>query len=142
VAQLSTLGAEARAAMNFNKMACLVATTLAMALVAWCKHTESAQGSAEDRRIAEACLQVLHSPLAGESDIEPADPRLPEVIRELHPVHVEVAAGMVVVSFPLREGLTEYLLAPVSTQPGTWLLYGAGPKYKNEHHELLRFQGK
>lgn len=130
--------------MNRLKMSWLVVAMLAVPMIVGCKHTEPAQvqGSAEPQRIAEACLQVLRSPLAEESDIDPSDPRLPEVLRGLHPVHVEVGAGMVVVSFPLREGLTEYHLAPVSTEPGTWLLYGAGPRYKNQHQELLRFQEK
>jgi hypothetical protein len=125
--------------MNQIKLLWLVVVGLAP-LIVGCKHTEPAKGSADQRRIADACLHVLHSPLAQEPDIDPADARLPEVIRSLHPVHVEVGAGMVVVSFALQDGLTEYHLAPVSTEPGTWLLYGAGPKYQNQHHELLRFQ--
>jgi hypothetical protein len=128
--------------MKFINWICLIVAMVAMPLLAGCKHTKADQGSSEERRIAEACLQVLHSPLANELDIDPADSRLPEVIRALHPVHVEVGAKMVVVTFPLRGGLTEYHLAPVSTGPGTWVLYGAGPKYDNGHHELLRFHGK
>lgn len=116
--------------------------TFGITLIVGCKHIEPAKGSAEERRIAEACLQVLRSPLAQQADVDPSDPRLPEAIRSLRPVHVEVSAGMVVVSFPLRDGLTEYHLAPVSTERGTWLLYGAGPKYKNQHHELLRFEAR
>ena len=128
--------------MNFIKGTCLIVATVAVPLLVGCKHTDAAQGTPEERRIAEACLQVLRSPLANESDIDPADSRLPRVIKALHPVHVEVGAGMVVVTFPLRGGLTEYHLAPVSTDTGTWLLYGAGPKYNYDHHELLRFHGK
>jgi hypothetical protein len=116
--------------------------TVAMPLLVSCRHPEVAQGGPGERRIAEACLRVLHSSLTNESDIDPADPRLPKAIQALRPVHVEVGAGMVVVSFPVRDGLTEYHLMPVSTSPGTWLLYGAGPKYNNEHQELLRFQDR
>ena|SRR5438105_5067031 len=128
--------------MNFIRGTCLIVALVAVLLLVGCKHTEATQGNAEERRIAEACLQVLHSPLASESDIDPADSRLPEAIKSLNPIHVEVGAQMVIVTFPLRGGLTEYHLAPVSTDTGSWLLYGAGPKYNNEHHELLRFQGK
>jgi hypothetical protein len=119
---------------------CLVAATLAIPLLVSCKHPNGAHVGREERCIAEACLQVLHSSLTNESEIDPADPRLPKAIQALHPVHVEVGAGMVVVSFPLRDGLTEYHLAPVSTSPGTWLLYCAGPKYNNKHQELLRLK--
>ncbi len=128
--------------MNLNDLPRLGVLTFAIALLVGCKHTEPTQGSAEERRIAEACLQVLRSPLAQESDIDPADARLPEVIRSLRPVHVEVGPGMVVITFPLRNGLSEYHLASVSAKPGTWLLYGAGPKYQNQHQELVRFEAK
>src|SRR5690242_2836714 len=107
--------------MNFIKGTCLCVALAAALLIVGCKHTEAAQGTAEDRRIAEACLQVLHSPVASESDIEPSDSRLPEAIKALHPVHVEVGAQMVVVTFPLRGGLTEYHLAPVASDAGSWL---------------------
>ena len=133
------MGEEPRSVMNL-KLPSFAVSALAIALVVGCKHGSSAQGTSEQRRVAEACHQVLRSPLAQETDIDPADVRLQEVLRSLHPVHVEVGAGMVVVSFPLRDGVTEYHLARLSTEPGTWVLYGAGPKYKNEHHELLRFQ--
>lgn len=126
--------------MNLLKLRLFAVSTLATTIVTGCEHAGPARSSAGERRVADACLQLLRSPLAQEADIDPADARLPEVLRTLRPVHVEVGAGMVMVSFPLREGLTEYHLAPVSTEPGTWLLYGAGPKYQNQHHELLRFQ--
>jgi hypothetical protein len=133
------LGEEARSLVNLN-LPSFAASALAVVLVASCKHAEPAQSSAGERRVADACLQVLRSPLAQETDIDPADARLPEVLRTLHAVHVEVGAGMVVVSFPLHDGLTEYHLAQLTTEPGTWVFYGAGPKYKNEHRELLRFR--
>ncbi len=80
----------------------------------------------------------MKSSLANESDIAPDDQRLPEVIRALRPHQIEVAGQTVVVLFPLRDGLVEYHLAPVTTSPGTWQLFGAGPKFNNEHKELLR----
>src|SRR5690242_3864445 len=126
--------------MNLLNLPFFAISALAIPLFAGCKHAEAVHSGAVERRIADACLQVLRSPLAQESDIDPADARLPEELRQLHPVHVEAGAGMVVISFPLRDGLTEYHLAQFSTEPGTWVFYGAGPKYKNEHRELLRFQ--
>jgi hypothetical protein len=120
----------------------LLAAALVALLAAGCKHPIVTQSGPEERRIAAACLQVLHSSLTNEADIAPDDPRLPEVIRALHPVDVEVMAGQVVIMIQPRDGLVEYHLSPITTSPGTWQLFGAGPKFNNEHRELLRIHSE
>ena len=105
-----------------------------------CQVPTAAQRRAYNQRMAQACWEVLHSPLADKPNIDPADPELPQPILALHPSHIEVGAGMVVVTFPLQNGITEYHLAPVAGTPGTWVLFAAGPKFSNNHQEILRFQ--
>ena len=110
------------------------------ALLVSCKHPPARAGTTEQQHIAQACLQIMRSSLTNETDIAPDDQRLPEVVRALHPVDIEIAGQTVVVMFSLQDGLVEYHLAPVSTSPGTWQLFGAGPKFNNEHRELLRIR--
>ena len=105
-----------------------------------CQVPTAAQRRAYNQRMAQACWEVVHSPLADKSNIDPADPELPQAIRALQPSHVEIGAGMVVVTFPLQNGITEYHLAPAGSSPGTWVLFAAGPKFGNNHQEILRFQ--
>jgi len=90
----------------------------------------------EERSIAEACLSMLHSSLTNEMDIQPDDPRVPEVIRSLHPVHIELAGGSdAVVSCSGKPA--EYYLSRRPHDAKPWVLYVAGPGY-NGHEELLR----
>jgi hypothetical protein len=57
---------------------------------------------AERRQIVDACFAMLHSSLTNEvDDIKPDDPRVPEVIRALHPhcncwqcCHSEISTGV------------------------------------------------
>ena len=51
----------------------------------------------ERRQIAEACFSMLHSSLTNEVDLKPDDPRIPEVIRALHPIDIELAGSDAVV---------------------------------------------
>ena len=93
---------------------------------------------AEPVQVAKACLQMISSSLTNEADIKQDDPRLPDVIRSLRPQHIEIAGQTVVVMFPLHNGLTEYHFEPVASSTNTWQLSGAGPRFNNEHRELLR----
>jgi hypothetical protein len=94
--------------------------------------------SAEQRRqIAEACLSMLRSPLTNEVDLKPDDPRVPEVIRALHPVDIELAGSDAVVMCAGRPA--EYHLSRRPSQPKTWILYVAGPGYLG-HREILRME--
>src|SRR5437879_4007695 len=52
----------------------------------------------EQRRIAEACLSMLHSSLTNEMDIQPDDLRLPEIIRAMQPVDIQVHGTDVVIT--------------------------------------------
>ena len=89
-------------------------------------------------QVAKACLQMISSSLTNEADIKPDDPRLPDMIRSLRPHDIEIAGQTVVVMFPLHKGLTEYHFTPVASITNTWQLSGAGPRFNNEHRELLR----
>ena len=112
----------------------------AAAFLTGCQNPTAAQIRAYNQRMAQACWEVLHSPLAEKADIDPADPELPKAILSLNPSHVEVSAGRVEITFPVRNGLTEYHLGPVAGSPGTWTLSAAGPKFENQQREILRFQ--
>jgi len=77
---------------------------------------------------------MLRSSLTNETDIQPDDPRVPEIIRALQPIEIEVQGTDVVI---MRAGKPmEYHLShrPGETKP--WVLYGAGQGY-NGHQELI-----
>lgn len=116
-------------------MRCVFGALVAICL-AGCKPRQARL--AEPVRVAKACLQMIGSPLTNEPDIKPDDPRLPDVIRSLRPHGIEIAGQTVVVMFPLHEGLTEYHFAPVASGTNTWQLSGAGPRFNDEHREILR----
>jgi hypothetical protein len=92
---------------------------------------------AERRQIAEACLSMLRSPLTNEVEIKPGDPRVPEVIRALHPIDIELAGSDAVVMCAGKPA--EYHLSRESRRPKTWVLYVAGPGYLG-HREILRME--
>ena len=89
----------------------------------------------EQRRIAEACFSMLHSSLTNEMDIQLDDPRVPEIIRSLHPVHIELAGSDAVVMCSGKPAEYHLSCRPHDAKP--WVLYVAGPGY-NGHEELLR----
>lgn len=89
------------------------------------------------RQIAEACLGMLRSSLTNEVDLKPDDPRVPEVIRALHPIDIELAGSDAVVMCAVKPA--EYHLSRRPSEPKTWILYVAGPGYLG-HREILRMQ--
>lgn len=89
------------------------------------------------RQIAEACLSMLRSSLTNEVELKPDDPRVPQAIRALHPVDIELAGGDAVVMCAGRPA--EYHLSRRPSEPKTWILYVAGPGYVG-HRELLRLE--
>ena len=108
------------------------------AIVAACSSTRPVSDGRtpdEQRRIAEACLSMLHSSLTNEMDIQVDDPRLPGIIRSLHPVEIEIHGADVVI---MRSGTpAEYHLSRRPTDPKPWVLYVAGHGYDG-HQELIR----
>ena len=92
---------------------------------------------AERRQIADALLSMLQSSLTNEVDLKPDDPRIPEVIRGLHPVDIELAGNDAVIMCTGKPA--EYHLSRGPSEPKTWVLYVAGPGYFG-HREILRFK--
>ena len=92
----------------------------------------------EHRRIADACLSLLRSPLTNDVDIKTDDPRLPEVIRALQPLHIEMMPPSDVVIMR-STAPSEYHLSRRPSEPKTWVLYCAGSGSGHSHRELLRF---
>ena len=92
---------------------------------------------AERRQIADALFAMLHSPLTNEvDDIKPDDPRVPEVIRNLHPVGFMITGTDSVVLCSGKPA--EYHLTKLPNERNTWTLSVAGPGYLG-HREILRF---
>jgi len=91
----------------------------------------------ERRQIAEACLSMLRSSLTNEVDLKSDDPRVPDVIRALHPVDIELAGSDAVVMCAGKPA--EYHLGRRPSEPKTWILYVAGPGYLG-HREVLRME--
>jgi len=100
-------------------------------------HVSDGRTPDEHRRIAEACLSMLHSSLTNEADIKPDDPRVPEVIRALQPIEIVVRGTDVVIMRAGRPGEYHFSHRPHDARP--WVLYVAGPGYR-DHQELLRLE--
>jgi len=88
------------------------------------------------RQIAEACLSMLRSPLTNEMDIAVDDPRVPQVIRKLQPVHIELGGTDAVVM--MSGSPAEYHLSRSPEDTNIWILYAAGSGTLHRHTELLR----
>ena len=78
---------------------------------------------------------MLHSPLTNEMDIQVDDPRLPETIRALQPIDIQIQGTDVVITRSGRP--SEYHLSRRASDPKPWVLYIAGHGYDG-HQELLR----
>jgi hypothetical protein len=84
---------------------------------------------AQRRAIAEACLAMLHSSLTNEVDeIKMNDPRIPQVIRDLHPINIELAAGQEVDIYCNGKPLEYFLIT--SRDQHAWVLCAAGPSVR------------
>jgi hypothetical protein len=121
---------------KFLCQVCVAAGVGMFALLIGCKHDRIAQGTSEQRGIAEACLGMLRSPLTNESDIAVSDPRIPKMIRALHPVAIQLAGTDAVVM--CSGSPAEYHLSRRPSAPRIWILYAAGGAWGAEHRELLR----
>lgn len=93
--------------------------------------------SEERRRIAEACLTMLHSSLTNEIDLKPDDLRISGVILPLRPIDIELTGSDVVVVCSGKPA--EYHLSRRPNDPKTWILSFAGPGYFG-HREILRIE--
>ncbi len=109
----------------------------AVAAIVLFRPVTDGRSSEERRQIAEACLSMLRSPLTNEVDLKPDDPRVPAVIRALHPVDIELAGSDAVVLCAGKPA--EYHLSRQLREPKTWILYVAGPGYLG-HREVLRME--
>ena len=91
----------------------------------------------ERQRIADALLTMLHSPLTNEVEIKADNPAVPEVIRALHPIDIELMGRDAVIICAGKPA--EYHLTGSANDSKTWILYVAGPGYTG-HREILRMK--
>ena len=95
---------------------------------------------AERRQIADACFAMLHSSLTNDIDpIKPDDPRVPEVIRALHPIAIDVVADFSV-QIDGNSKPPEYFLMRLPGHTNTWVLCAAGPPIRFGPREILRIE--
>ena len=80
------------------------------------------------RQIADACFAMLHSSLTNEVDpIKPDDPRVPEVIRALHPIAIGMLPQRLFgVQIDGSGKPPEYFLMRLPGHTNTWVLCAAG----------------
>lgn len=128
--------------MNRFRKFLLVACALVMLLIVvggilFLRPVTDGRTPEERRRIAEACLTMLHSSLTNEIDLKPDDLRVPGVIRALHPIDIELTWSDVVVMCAGKPA--EYHLSRQPNEPKTWILSVAGPGYFG-HREILRIE--
>jgi hypothetical protein len=117
--------------------ACAVAVIAAVALSAARRLFSDGRTPQEHRRIAEACFSMLRSPLTNDAAIQTDDPRLPQVIRDLQPIYIEMMPPTdVVIMCATAPG--EYHLSRRHSEPKTWVLYCAASGSGHSHRELLR----
>lgn len=82
---------------------------------------------------------MLRSSLTNEMDIQPNDPRVPEIIRTLKPIEIQVQGNEVVIMRARTP--TEYHLSHRPNDANPWVLYVAGQGYDG-HQELIRLDQK
>jgi len=116
----------------------LLQTLLLAGFLAACsstRHVSDGRTPDQQLRIAEACFSMLHSSLTNEMDIQVDDPRVPEIIRSLHPVQIEIQGTDVVIM--CSGTAAEYHMSRRPSDPKPWVLYVAGHGYDG-HQELIR----
>jgi hypothetical protein len=96
---------------------------------------------AERRQIADACFAMLQSSLTNDDDIKMNDPRIPRVIRALHPHYIEVVPNTCVDIYR-TEWPEEYFLMRFPGHTNTWILYVDGPsiRFGGGGREILRIK--
>jgi hypothetical protein len=124
-----------------RKIVLFICLALAVLLAAGCIfyfHPVSDGRTRQERqRIADALFTMLHSSLTNEVEIKADNPAVPEVIRAMHPMDIELMGGDAVIICPGKPA--EYHLASRPDEPKTWILYVAGPGYFG-HQEILRMK--
>jgi hypothetical protein len=104
---------------------------LIVVFVFYHRSADDGRTPAERQQIADALLRMLRSPLAQElddikmDDIKPDDPRIPQVIRSLHPMRFTFSDSAAVVDCAGTPA--EYILRRGQRNPRIWGLYIAGP---------------
>ena len=94
-----------------------------------------------DRQIALACLKTLRSVSDGE-ELEPDDPRLPQILKNLHPVGITVNPDSFIIFPSGTENPREYHLSRSPKDSEMWILYIVPPAPANvEHLEALTIRG-
>ena len=115
--------------------------TVVLVVLGWLllnTHSVDPAEMARRREVAKACLMVMHSSLTNTLDIDPDDPRIPDLIKALQPVHIEVTGTDVVI---MRTGNPEeYHLSKSPDDSEAWILYSAGGDTGPEHRELIRIR--
>lgn len=123
---------------KFVLIGCLAVALLIGSACAALHHPVSdGRTKGERKQIAEALLAMLHSSLTNEVEITVDNAAVPEVIRALHPVDIELAGSDAVVICAGKPA--EYHLSGQTNEPKTWILYVAGPGYRG-HREILRIK--
>ena len=118
----------------------LVVLLIAGVLIYIARPINDGRTPAERRQIADACLAILHSSLTNEVDeIKMDDPRIPGIIRALHPHRIEVDADFAVEIYR-DEWPQEYFL--MRGHSNTWSLCVAGPslRFGGGGREILRME--
>jgi hypothetical protein len=94
---------------------------------------------AKRREIADALFAMMHSSLTNEGDITKMDdPRIPDVIRALHPIAIFVAPSHAQIDCSNKP--QEYFLMPLPNGTNMWALCAAGPPIHFGPQEVLRIQ--
>lgn len=84
-------------------------------------------------------LLMLHSTLTNEMDFKMDDPRIPKIIRALHPVSIILDTD-IAVQIDGSNQPPEYFLMRVPGHTNTWVLCAAGPPIRFGPRELLRIE--
>jgi hypothetical protein len=146
VAQLFSLGHSTITVKRIGKFLLIVFAAVVLLIAGFyiyiARPVNDGRTPAERRQIADACFAMLHSSLTNEVDeIKMDDPRIPEVIRALHPHHIEVMPNFAV-NIYRAEKPEEYFLMRISHPTNTWILCVAEPhvRFGGGGREILRIE--